>query len=115
MRVNIPSKNAEWKNKFLYFQLPTLSQVQSRWNLGRIFDRLDDSLVIPSFDILEGSGRRRKLLGNLSEFTLVQAALSQAQLSEKSEDEQSQDGSPSASHSDSQGPSLGTTMLLFYF
>lgn len=71
LNVKVPSKNADWKDKFLYFRLPETSEVRSRWNLGKQSDRLDDSLVIPGFDALEGSGSHRVLLSNFSKSTLV--------------------------------------------
>lgn len=64
-------------------------------------DRLDESVVIPGFDVLEGFGRHRELLSNFFELTLVQAGLSRAQLSEVSEDNLGWSGSPSESRSQS--------------
>lgn len=111
LKVNVPSKNALWKDKFLFFHLPSSSGLRSRWNLSKIFDRLDESLVIPGFDAVEGSGRRCILLSNFSEPTLVRAGLSRAQLSNDSEEGSSQSESSNGSGS----PSLGTSFLFLFF
>lgn len=74
----MPSKYTEWNDKFLFFHLPAVSEVKSRWNLSKISDKLDDSLFIPSFDALEGSRKRCELLSDFTEFTLFEAGLSQA-------------------------------------
>lgn len=53
LKVKMPSKNADSKDKFQYFRLLVSSQVRCRLNLNRISNRLDDSIVIPGFDALE--------------------------------------------------------------
>lgn len=97
----MPSKNVDWKDKFWYFCLRTLSVARYRWNLSKISDRLDESLVIPRFDVLEEYGRRHELLSNFFELTLVRAGLSRAQLSEDLEDDSGRSGSRSEGRSQS--------------
>lgn len=93
LKVKVPSKNADWNDKFLYFRLLKMSEVYSRWNLGKISDRLDYSLV------MEGYGRHRVLLSNFSESSLIPAGLSCAQLSDSSEDDSSRSENPNDSQS----------------
>lgn len=76
-------------------------------------DRLDDSLVVLGFDVLEGFGRRRKFLSNFFERTLVRAGLSLSQLSEDSENDQSRSESQSQSHSQSLGIILSFLLIPF--
>lgn len=76
----------------MYLQLPEGSQVTSRWNLGKLSDRLGDTSAVPGFDILEGTGCRRVLLSSFSESTLVRAGLSQPPVEASSEGSSSSSG-----------------------
>lgn len=113
LKVKVPSKNADWKDKFLYFRLPEGSGVKSRWNLGRLSDRLDDSVSVPGFEILEGTGWRRVLLSSFSESTLVGAGLSQAPLDTSSDEGSSSEGGESRSPSGSWGIPFGLPFHYF--
>lgn len=70
------SKNADWTDKFLYFRLLSSSEVRYRWNLSKIGDKLDETIVIPGFDVLEGYWAPRKLNSNFDKRTLVRVGLS---------------------------------------
>lgn len=85
----------------MYFCLPEGEEIRSRWNLGKLSDRLDDSLVVPGFDALEDAGRWRVLLSAFSELALVRSGLSLAQLDSSSDEGSSSSGDPSDSQSQS--------------
>lgn len=78
LKVKVPSINVDWKDKFLFFRLSEASGFRSRWNLGKLSDRLDDTLIVPGFDILEGFGGHRVLSSYFFELTLVRAGMSSA-------------------------------------
>lgn len=63
----------------------TFVDVHNKWNLGRLSDKLGESVTDPNFDELEGSGNRHKLDSRFNERTLVYVSLSRAQLDDDSE------------------------------
>lgn len=101
LKVKVPSKNADWKDKFFYFRLPEGSEIRCRWSLGRLSDKLDDSTAVQGFVVLEGTGRRQVLSSTFSESTLVRARLSQAQLNSGSDESSSSSGDSSSSRGES--------------
>lgn len=111
LKVKVPSKNADWKDKLLYFRLPKGSDIRGNWNLGKLSNRLDDSLAVQDFDVLEGTDRRKVLLSTFSELTLVWAGLRHAHLDISSDDYSSSSGGPS----DSRSESLGIVSSVFVF
>lgn len=88
LKIKIPSKNAYSKDEFFYFRLTSSSSVRSRWNLSNIADKLDKSVIVPGFDVLEGPGNPCKLTSRFDKRTLVYVDLSQAQLGEDSDETQ---------------------------
>lgn len=63
------------------------SSVRCRWNLSKISDKLDESMVL-GFDTLEWSGDPCKLSSKFDERNLIHARWSRAQIDENSKDDQ---------------------------
>lgn len=76
LKVKSSSKNANWKNKFFFVRLSSSALVLPRWNLNIISDKIDLWASDHGFDVLEGSGRCRKLTNKFDEQVLVHASLS---------------------------------------
>lgn len=111
LKVKVFSKNADWKDKFIFFRLPGSTRLRSRWNFSKISDRLDESLVVPGFDAVERFRRHRILFSSFSESSLVHASLSRAVISDDSE---STSRSESSSDSGSQSRGISHSPLCFH-
>lgn len=88
-KVKTPKKNTDWKDKFFYFCLPPSIDIQTKWNLSLLQDKLGSFKANPTgFKKLERTGAICNLSGNFEEVTLVRACLGQT----SSNDDISNDG-----------------------